>query len=651
MNSNSHGRSPSRFDAAPSSADERAGPAPAGGHGHHDGGSVVTVALPQVAVYHVGWGMMNTPYPAIAALSDGGYVVAWSVLGKTTVYVYTQEFDAAGTQVGGVTEVSDWGGTPAIAATADGGFVVAWESLGALGQPGHDIMAQRFDNNGAPAGAPIEVNATTAGNQFQPSVTALADGGWLVTWTSYQDGSSNGVYAQRFDGSGAPVGAETRVNTTTADSQEVPAVAALGDGGYVVAWGSYGQDGSGYGIYAQRFDVAGTPVAGETRVNTTTAGDQWNPSVAALADGGYLVTWAAGDIYAQRFDHTGAPVGGEARLTSSTGGHALDPGVAAMSDGGCVVTWQWQSADASDTNVYAQRYDSSGAPVGAEMQIDNPPSSFQSAPAVAALAEGGFAVTWWDSRPGAGGYDVAVYVQRFQDALAGTPANDWLDADPATHLVLGYAGDDHLYGLAGNDSLDGGLGNDFMAGGAGNDTYFVDSARDKVMERHGEGLDTVRSSVSYELGAQVENLVLVGPDAIDGTGNALDNALTGNAAPNVLTGGRGNDTLDGGGGRDVFVFEQKSGAGNVDLLVNFVAADDVIQLDGKVFRGLDAGSLAAAAFQTGASATDPSVRIVYDPATGALTYDRDGSGDGAAVQIATLVGLVGFLSAENFVVT
>src|SRR4051794_24379083 len=96
-------------------------------------------------------------------------------------------------------------------------------------------------------------------------------------------------------------GTETLVNTTTASDQYNPAVSALSEGGYVVTWMSYGQDGSDWGIYAQRYDASGNPVGSETRVNTTTASNQFNPAVTALADGGYVVTWAsyyqAGDTW------------------------------------------------------------------------------------------------------------------------------------------------------------------------------------------------------------------------------------------------------------------------------------------------------------------------------------------------------------------
>jgi Ca2+-binding RTX toxin-like protein len=116
--------------------------------------------------------------------------------------------------------------------------------------------------------------------------------------------------------------------------------------------------------------------------------------------------------------------------------------------------------------------------------------------------------------------------------------------------IIGNSAINTLTGGAGNDTLDGGTGADRLLGGSGDDTYIVDNTGDVVTENTSEGADTVKSSITYTLGNNVENLILTGTTAVNGTGNTLSNLITGNSATNTLSGGAGNDTLDGSAGND-----------------------------------------------------------------------------------------------------
>jgi Ca2+-binding RTX toxin-like protein len=149
-----------------------------------------------------------------------------------------------------------------------------------------------------------------------------------------------------------------------------------------------------------------------------------------------------------------------------------------------------------------------------------------------------------------------------QGSGIGTETADTLTGTAGDDVLWGRGGDDLLQGDAGNDFLNGELGNDTLVGGLGDDMLIVDSAADVVLEHAGEGNDTVQSYIDYTLGANVENLILIGDIARNGTGNAASNRLTGNALANRLDGGNGADTLDGGGGADTLL-----GGRGADVLV------------------------------------------------------------------------------------
>ncbi len=529
---------------------------------------------------------------SMAALADGGYVVAWDSQGNDGdgLGIFLQRYDSSGHKVGVETQINNNAAgsqfTPNVTGLSDGGYVVAWTSGDGAG---YGVFMRRYDADGNAMGGDTQVNTFTTGDQAYPRVAGLPDGDWVVTWQSTgQDGSGDGVYFQRYNASGA-VGAETQVNVTTADSQADPAITGLDDDKFVITWTSNGQDGSGGGVYMRVFNADGSAASSEIGVNQTTFNSQGLGKVVSLGDQGFIVTWASNGqdgsgygVYARHFDTDGNPVGDEFRVNSTTSGHQTSPTIAALDDGGYVITWS--GADDSSYDIFAQRFDDQDHAIGAETLLNSYITGFQANSVVAGLPGGGFAAAWLSDGEDGSGY--GIYQRVFGNA---TTLN----------------GTQYLYGTSGSDDLDGGSGNDIMYGGQGDDVYHVNAVGDVIVEAANQGIDTVMSAVSTTLGPNVENLTLTGFGPINGTGNSLDNIIIGNAGANGIDGVDGNDTLYGNGGDDTIT----GGAGN-DLVYGGDGNDGI-----SLGTGIDTayggdgndyvdGSLTTAAFVDGGTGVD-----------------------------------------------
>ncbi|MBY3259867.1 hypothetical protein HFO09_09015 [Rhizobium laguerreae] len=243
------------------------------------------------------------------------------------------------------------------------------------------------------------------------------------------------------------------------------------------------------------------------------------------------------------------------------------------------------------------------------------------------------------------------------NVLTGGGGSDLLVGNRGGDTLLGGAGNDDLDGGAGADRLDGGAEADIMAGGAGGDTYVVDNTGDSVQENANEGRDTVETSLAaFVLSDNVENLVYTGGGNFTGTGNALNNTISGGGGSDDLNGGGGNDVIVGGVGNDFFTggagadqfhFNAPLSTAGVDTITDFVSRSAnpgvrdriVLSNSAEMFSQLQDGTLSNAAFAVanGGQAQDSSDRIVYDPTTGWLTYDENGSAAGGSpIHFATL---------------
>lgn len=193
--------------------------------------------------------------------------------------------------------------------------------------------------------------------------------------------------------------------------------------------------------------------------------------------------------------------------------------------------------------------------------------------------------------------------------------------------ATGGSGDDLITGNSANNILIGGLGNDTLNGSSGINTASYDGTAAGVI------VNLSLTSAQNTVGARTDTLL-----AIENlTGSSFNDTLTGNTGNNVLNGGLGNDTLAGGTGLDYFLFNTPlSESNNKDLITDFNIVDDVIQLENSIMTsiGSTTGVLASTEFFVGAAAHDADDSIIYNKSTGALYYDKDGTGISAAVQIA-----------------
>ncbi len=441
MQAASDGAVPADFEAmakaAPSAiiapavaaADDAGGPSNPTTVADQAGGPVQSAPTPVGGEFLVNTYTAGTQqFSSIAALASGGFVVTWSSNGQdgSNFGIYGQRYTAAGVADGSEFRVNTYTAGiqqfSSIAALTDGGFVVTWSSFGQDGD-GYGSYGQRYTAAGATDGSEFRINSYTTNSQLYASVAALADGGFVVTWSSlFQDGSGTGIYGQRYTAAGAADGSEFRINTFVVNDQGIPTIAALAGGGFVVTWSSEVQDGGTYGIYGQRYTAAGLADGSEFRVNTYTTNAQFVSSVTALAGGGFVVTWSSDGqdgsgygIYGQRYTDAGAADGSEFRVNTYTINAQHVSSVAALAGGGFVVTWSSEGQDGSLSGIYGKRYTAAGVADGSEFLLNETTSGSQTQfvwprQGVTQLVGGQLVATWHGNGTGDA---IGVFARQF----------------------------------------------------------------------------------------------------------------------------------------------------------------------------------------------------------------------------------------------
>jgi hypothetical protein len=312
-----------------------------------------------------------------------------------------------------------------------GNFLIAWDSRT---QDGNDYgaYAKRYNAAGVelpraaglPAGLGDEfrINEFTSSGQTSPSVAVDDNGNTVIVWSSSgQDGSSLGVYAQRYDASGARIGTEFKVNTYTTNRQFAPKVASDSDGDFVVVWNGEGTAGSAEEyIHAQRYNAAGVPQGPQFQVNTLTAfGFATSPNIAMDADGDFVISWGANQlqdgsgyaIYARRYSAAGVAQGIEDRVNTPNTLPLIfpSPQMTMDADGDYVIAWDGQG-QSGDYDCFARRYNASGVAQGPKFAVHSGTTGNQLVPSIAMTSSGQFIATWTSDHEGAN-YD--AYARQF----------------------------------------------------------------------------------------------------------------------------------------------------------------------------------------------------------------------------------------------
>jgi len=302
-----------------------------------------------------------------------------------------------------------------VAVAPAGNFVVVWEdsvdvSGVAAGVVESNVRAQAYDVAGHAVGGELMVNSYATGSQRTPAVTATPDGEFLVVWSGWgADGF--GTQVRWLSSAGVPLGSEFLVSSPAANAVS-PDVDAGPGGDIVVAWHA-GFDGtndtSSFRVEARRLDGDGLPVGAEFEVNQYTTDQQRVPRVAVSADGTFVVVWQSNgsggndgygySIQARRFAANGTPLGDDIQVNDYVSGSQRAPAVAALAEGGFVVVWQSECSfgtDCGSYGIHGRRFDDGSDPLELEFQVNSTTTGLQLSPAVVAAAEG-FTVVWSDA--------------------------------------------------------------------------------------------------------------------------------------------------------------------------------------------------------------------------------------------------------------
>jgi Ca2+-binding RTX toxin-like protein len=561
----------------------------------------------------------------ITTFADGSFLVVWESYfnnfdgDPSATYIASQRYDANGVRVGGerIIDFVDEAASQDARATSlsDGGYAVVYcfDNVDDITQSDEKIYVNIYNANGTLRTADIRVDTVPSSDALTPEVFATANGGFKVLFGVYRPNTlSDQIYSQQFTANGTKVGGNTLVNTNVGEfAQTYTRSATLANGSTITIWNSEGSFPTDSALDRNEVrgtitNVNGTVVRGDFSLSdnygTVGGGNGAGYDVSALSNGGFIISHinygfelglGSGNTsyytIFRTFNSAGRATSGKI-IAFASDDQPDDSRVAQLATGEIVVVWSQDPLPAQQQisdDIYGRVFSANGTPITGvfEVSVDANSRDRQSVPEIAALAGGGFIVTYTSGSADNDSDGIAARI--FGRATAG---NDRVTVDQSG-MMLGLAGNDTITGSGRSNTIMGGDGSDRASGLAGDD-------------RMGGG---------------------AGSDVLSG-GDGRDR----------LSGGLGMDTLTGGTGADSFVFANTASPTNHDVITAFSSVD-ILLLDNAIFRALGAvGTLAPGLFKmigTGASA-DANDRLIYDKRTGVLYYDTNGSADGGRFAIA-----------------
>lgn len=474
--------------------------------------------------------------------ADGRILVTWT----SGDAFFVRLFSATGAPLGEEISLGTAAGPDAsIVALPGGGFIAALSGDG-LDTSGSGIVIHKLSADGVLLGSPIEVNTTTTGDQDAARVLVLANGGFAVIWESEgQDGSGTGILARFFDADGTPATDELQINQTTAGNQFDLDAAQLPNGDIVISWTS---DGPLSTIQARSLSADGTFLGDEFAALPGSQYNQVESEIQVFSDSSFQITWSStltlsreeGGIFGQNFVQdqvgTGVPlVQGVARP-----GEVLTADISTLAD-----------PDGLDLSTASYRWLRDGAVVSRQDTYAVGPGNFGTTIVVEVTVTDGLGISQtYTSQPTAP-IGSAIFASAGDDDLSGTVGGDLFDGGAGNDIIRGLAGDDSLFGGLADDYLHGGANDDLVTGDAGNDTLFGGFQEDTLIG--GTGNDLILGDAGFDvlIGGTGNDTLNGGAQADVLLGGDGDDFLIGEVGLDILSGDAGNDTLRGDGGADV----------------------------------------------------------------------------------------------------